>query len=208
MQRTSITIAYLGVDGRGNDKDTINRYVKREKPGQVVFVEENRTEKKSWRERKINSVMEKMGVDDRFIVPELPRLGNSLTEILEIMAVFRQKGIDFHSIKENFSINSDIPEEIFTKTLDAVAQLEEYFNSIRVKETLKERTKAGLKLGRPKGPGKSKLDQHRRGIIALLKNGSTKAFVAKRYKTTLPNLYNWLKKNKINARPDEKSIES
>jgi hypothetical protein len=37
----------------------------------------------------------------------------------------------------------------------------------------------------------------RNEIVALLKNGSTKAFVAKKYATTRPNLYNWLKKNRL-----------
>jgi hypothetical protein len=50
-----------------------------------------------------------------------------------------------------------------------------------------------VKLGRPKGPGRSKLDQHKDEILGLLKNGSTKTFVAKKYQTSLPNFYNWLK---------------
>jgi len=49
-------------------------------------------------------------------------------------------------------------------------------------------------LGRPKGHDKSKLDQFKPEIEALLKNGSSKTFIANRYKTSLPNLYNWLKK--------------
>ncbi len=59
----------------------------------------------------------------------------------------------------------------------------------------------GSKLGRPKGPGKSKLDQFRPEIEALLKNGSTKKFIAQRYGTTQANLHNWFKKNKIDIRP-------
>ena len=64
-------------------------------------------------------------------------------------------------------------------------------------EALRARKAAGVKLGRPKGPGKSKLDEYSEEIVALLKNGSTKSYVAKKYGTTLPNLYNWLKKNEI-----------
>ena len=36
-------------------------------------------------------------------------------------------------------------------------------------------------------------------IVALLRNGSTKAFVVDRYGTSQVNLYNWLKKNKLNV---------
>jgi DNA invertase Pin-like site-specific DNA recombinase len=82
------------------------------------------------------------------------------------------------------------------------AEIERDLISKRTKEALKARKAQGIKLGRPKGPGKSKLDQYREEIIALLKNGSTKAYVAKKYKTTPPNLYNWLKKNGIDVEPD------
>ena len=34
-------------------------------------------------------------------------------------------------------------------------------------------------------------------IIALLNNGATKAYIARKYESSQPNLYNWLKKNEI-----------
>ena len=73
--------------------------------------------------------------------------------------------------------------------------------SARTKEALKARKAAGVKLGRPKGPGKSRLDPFREEIEALLKNGSTQAYIAKRYGTTAANLNNWIKKNKIDSSP-------
>jgi transcriptional regulator len=54
-----------------------------------------------------------------------------------------------------------------------------------------------MKLGRPKGVGKSKLDAVRIEIEALLKNGATQAFIAKRYTTTEANLHQWMKKHGI-----------
>ena len=80
------------------------------------------------------------------------------------------------------------------------AEIERDLISKRTIEALRARKAAGVKLGRPKGPGKSKLDEYREEIVALLKNGSTKSYVAKKYGTTLPNLYNWLKKNEIEIR--------
>ncbi len=73
---------------------------------------------------------------------------------------------------------------------------------------ISERTKQGLALakekgkllGRPKGSGKSRLDRFKPEINALLKNGSSKTFVAKRYETSLTNLYKWMKKNGIPLR--------
>jgi DNA invertase Pin-like site-specific DNA recombinase len=76
----------------------------------------------------------------------------------------------------------------------------------RTRDALRARKAMGIELGRPKRPGRSKLDKHRDEIIALLKNGSTKAYVARRYKTTTPNLFNWLKKHRIEAKPEIRKI--
>jgi transposase len=47
--------------------------------------------------------------------------------------------------------------------------------------------------------GKSKLDVFKEEIIVLLRNGSSKKFVADRYGTSQVNLYNWIKKNDLNV---------
>jgi DNA invertase Pin-like site-specific DNA recombinase len=88
---------------------------------------------------------------------------------------------------------------LISKTYSIAAEIERDLISKRTKEALRARKAKGIKLGRPKGPGKSKLDKYHDEIVALLKNGSTKSFVSKKYGTTLPNLYNWLKKNEINS---------
>ena len=79
------------------------------------------------------------------------------------------------------------------------AEIERDLISQRTKEALRFKKEQGLTLGRPKGPGKSKLDNFRPEIESLLANGSTQRFVAKRYHTTEANLHNWLKKNKLKA---------
>jgi DNA invertase Pin-like site-specific DNA recombinase len=82
------------------------------------------------------------------------------------------------------------------------AEIERDLISARTKEALKARKAAGVQLGRPKGPGKSKLDQYRPEIESLLKTGSTLKYIAKRYGSSEANLLNWLKKNKIDRKPD------
>lgn len=57
------------------------------------------------------------------------------------------------------------------------------------------RTRAGMKLGRPKGSGSSKLDKHRPEIEALLETGSTQRYIASRFNTTESNLSRWMKKH-------------
>lgn len=77
------------------------------------------------------------------------------------------------------------------------AEIERDLISSRTTEALRHRKAQGMKLGRPAGPGKSKLDQYRPEIEALLSNGSSQGFIAKRYNTTEANFSNWLKKNNI-----------
>jgi DNA invertase Pin-like site-specific DNA recombinase len=81
--------------------------------------------------------------------------------------------------------------------LSMASEIEKDLISQRTREALRHRRDQGLKLGRPPGPGKSKLDRHRQGIEELLANGSTQKFIAKKFRTTEANLHNWLKKNKI-----------
>jgi DNA invertase Pin-like site-specific DNA recombinase len=69
--------------------------------------------------------------------------------------------------------------------------------SKRTREALLVKKQNGMKLGRPKGIGKSKLDSVRIEIEALLKNGATQTFIAKRYNTTAANLHQWMKKHRI-----------
>ena len=52
------------------------------------------------------------------------------------------------------------------------SEIERDLISKRTKEALAAKKATGMKLGRPKGIGKSKLDQYRPEIEALINNGS------------------------------------
>jgi DNA invertase Pin-like site-specific DNA recombinase len=72
--------------------------------------------------------------------------------------------------------------------------------SMRTREGLATRKAKGLRLGRKKGgPAPSKLDPHKDEIVSLLKSGSTKAYIMKKYATSKTNLYHWLKINKLDV---------
>ena len=75
------------------------------------------------------------------------------------------------------------------------AEIERDLISKRTKEALQAKKAAGIKLGRPLGTGKSKLDKYRPEIEALLSNGTTQRYIAKRYGTTETNLHLWMKKH-------------
>ena len=64
---------------------------------------------------------------------------------------------------------------------------------MRTKEALYSRKVQGIKLGRPKGKGKSKLDQYKEEILKLVELHVPKTIIAKRYGTSAINLYKYLK---------------
>ena len=60
----------------------------------------------------------------------------------------------------------------------------------------------GVKFGRPKGPGSSKLDKYKEEIIALLKTESRQTYIAKKYNCAPATLSIWLKKREIKVEPE------
>jgi DNA invertase Pin-like site-specific DNA recombinase len=170
--------------------------------GQVEWVEENVSVTKDWRKRKFGEVFETLQAGDAIIVSGLSRLARSTLQILEIMEQAKKRDIAVLAVKGGWTLNGNMESTIVLNMLAMMAEIERDLISERTKEGLRAAKAKGRQLGRPRGPGKSKLDQHRMEIVALLKDGSTKSFVAKRYGTTTANLHNWLKKNEINSSPD------
>lgn len=81
------------------------------------------------------------------------------------------------------------------------SEIERDLISKRTTEALQACKNAGMRLGRPRGPGKSKLDVYRTEIEALLTNGATQKFIAMRYGSTEANLHHWLKKRGLTKVP-------
>ena len=195
------TIGYLRVSTSDQDLDKnradILALANEKRLGNVDWVEEKVSGVKDWRKRRLGEVFGTLKTGDAVIVSELSRLGRSTLQILEIMKEAKEKGIAVHAVKGAWSLNGSMESKIVLTMLAMIAEIERDLISERTKEGLRARKEAGVKLGRPKGPGKSKLDQHKDKISALLNNGSTKTFIAKKYETSLPNLNNWLKNNNL-----------
>jgi DNA invertase Pin-like site-specific DNA recombinase len=131
--------------------------------------------------------------DDNIIVSELSRLGRSMLECMEILSIATQKGINVYAVKGDWQLTNSIQSKIVAMAFSMASEIERDLISKRTREALQVKKQNGMRLGRPRGVGKSKLDIYRMEIEALLKNGSTQKFVAKRYQTTEANLHHWLK---------------
>ena len=200
----SKTIAYLRVSTIDQDveknKADILLFANTRDFDKVEFIEEIVSGKKNWKERRIKDVIDALGEGDKLIVPEMSRLGRSMLEIMEILSVAKEKEIAVYDIKNNWELNGSIQSKIMGMVFGICAEIERDLISKRTREALAAKKAAGVKLGRPKGPGKSKLDPYREEIEALLANGSTQKFIAKKYGTSTVNLWNWLKKKKISVK--------
>jgi len=197
------TIAYLRVSTMEQDieknKSEILHLANNKSLGKVEFVEEKVSGKIHWKQRKIGNIVGSLQKGDTILLNEFSRLGRSMLECMEIISIATQKGINIYTVKGNWQLDGSIQSKVMAMVFSMASEIERDLISKRTKEALQTKKASGIKLGRPKGPGKSKLDAHRVEIEALLKNGSTKKFIANHYNSTPANLFNWLKKNKINS---------
>lgn len=198
------TFAYLRVSKEEQDleknKMDILKLANNEQLGHVHFVEEKVSGKVSWRKRQIADILEQAESGDSIIVSELSRLGRSMLECIEILSVATEKGLHIYAVKGNWRLDGSIQSKIIAMAFAIAAEIERDLISQRTTEALRARKEQGIPLGRPKGVGKSKLDEHQTEIEALLKNGSTKTWIAKKYKTTLGNLRHWMKQREIKGK--------
>jgi DNA invertase Pin-like site-specific DNA recombinase len=193
------TYSYLRVSTVDQDTEKnkleILKFANSKKLGNVEFIEEQISGKANFKKRLLGVLLDKMQHGDILIVPELSRIARSITQIFEVIEIVKTKGLILYSLKENFYSNDkSITSTVATTIFALVAQVERDLISLRTKEALASQNAQGIRLGRPKGKGKSKLDIHKYDIFNLLELHVPKTIIAKQYNTTLTNLYNFLKR--------------
>lgn len=195
------TFSYLRVSTLEQDleknKSDILKLANEKDLGKVYFIEEKISGKVNWRKREIAKIIDETSKGDNIIVSELSRLGRSMLEIMEILSVAKTKEVNIFAVKGNWHLDGSIQSSIIAMAFSMAAEIERELMSQRTKEALRVKKEQGIKLGRPKGIGKSKLDKFKPEIEALLNNGSTQKFVAKRYQTTEANLHHWIKRQRL-----------
>ena len=204
MKKRQTTIGYLWVSTADFDLDQskldILQLANEKKLGTVNFVEEKPSGKVSWNRRQIARVLDDLSAGDNLIVSELSHLGRSMLECMEILAITLEQKINIYTVKGNWQLDGSIPSKIIAMAFSMAAEIERDLASQRTKAALKARKKQGLPLGRPKGTGKSKLDEYRPEIFALLNNGSTQKYIARQYNVTEATVSRWVKRNRLKKR--------
>lgn len=172
--------------------------------GQVEFVSEKVSGMTGWKNRKLADVVNKLHEGDILIVPELSRLGRSISNVLDVLNTLTDKGVKVYSVKENFQLNgTDIQSKVMRTMLSLFSEVENDIRTARIREGHAAAKAKGVKFGRPKGSGHSKLDPHKEAIIAELRAGVKKHYIANKFNVAAPTLSFWLKKNNLqNIRPE------
>ena len=194
-------IAYFRVSTQEQDLDKnkadILNFANEKDLGKVDFIEEKISGTVSWKKRKIADVLEMLTEGDSILISEFSRLGRSMLECMEIISIALEKKIRIYALKGNWQLEDSMQSKIMAMVFAMASEIERDMISKRTKEALRVKKEQGVRLGRPKGPGKSKLDKFKPEIEALLNNGSTQKFIANRYEVTEATMSNWIKKNNI-----------
>ena len=197
----SRTYAYIRVSTDKQDTENqryeILKYANEKKLGNVEFIEETVSGRKSWKDRKIGDLIPKLQKGDVLIVTELSRLGRSMLEIMELLSILLRAGVELHVVKNNQVLKDDLQSKVFAMAFSIAAEIERELISQRTKEALARLKKQGKKLGRPKGSGKSSLDQHYEQIKELIEKGVSIASIAKILGRHYNTVYNYVKKKKL-----------
>lgn len=126
-----IRVSTLDQDTEKNKFDIL-QFANTHKLGNVEFIEEHCSGRINYKERKLGTLLDSMKSGDVLIVPELSRIARSITQILEVIKVTKDKGITLYSLKENFNNTEDSITATVTSTIFAlVAQIERELISLR-----------------------------------------------------------------------------
>ena len=116
---------------------------------------------------------------------------------MEILSIFTRQGVVVHAIKGGYILGDDIQSKVLAFAFSLAAEVERELISSRTKEALAKKRAEGKVLGRPKGPGKSRLDGRLDEIRELLRYRVPKAAIARIMGTTRNNLNNFIKTRNI-----------
>lgn len=192
-------IGYLRVSKISQDLDhqrnSILNYSNEHKMIVDEFIEIEISSKKNKEQRKIDELARKLHKEDTLIITELSRLGRSISEVMSFINEQIDKGVRLISIKECIDLKEtqSMQSKVMITMFSLVAELERDLISQRTKEALASKKASGVRLGRPKGPGKSKLDPYKDQIQGFLDKDVSLLSISKILGVSYPTLFSFTK---------------
>jgi len=168
--------------------------------------------RRSAKDRRIDELLANLQTNDRLLVSELSRLGRSTGEVIQLIKTLTDQKIEFVVVKQGFQVNSknnkDMTSKIMITIFSLLAELERDLISERTKMGLARARASGKKLGRPKGPGKSRLDGKEDLIKGFMDKGVTRANIAKIFDVTWGTMNNFIKTRGLQTSDSQKRKDS
>lgn len=196
--------AYLRVSSdsqdTANQKHGIYEYANKVGLANLVFVEDSVSGVKKWHQRRLGPLLEGMGEGDTIVFAEISRMARSTLQVLEILELCMDKGVNVHIAKQNMQLDGSMQARIIATVLGLAGEIEREFIRLRTKEALAARKKNGVILGRPKGPAKSlKLDPKREQIEKYIGMGLSLRETARLIEAAPSTLSEYIKRQGISA---------
>ncbi len=104
--------------------------------------------------RQLGVLMEKCQKDDIIICSELSRLGRKMLMVMSILEFCMKNGISVYTVKDNYVLGNNIQSSVLAFAFSLASQIERDMISLRTKEALAVRRKAGVLLGSPRNAKK------------------------------------------------------
>lgn len=177
-------VAYIRVSTEmqtcANQEHEIRRYCQKRGLKISEWVSESVSGTVNINRRRLGAAIAGMSQGDMIISTELSRLGRNMLMIMAILKECSDRGISIHTIKDNFDLSDNINSKIIAFAFALAAEIERNLISQRTKEALAVRKTKGMKLGRPQGSSKKKIEFCKRSdeVLRMLKNGHSMAYVA------------------------------
>lgn len=175
-----------------NQRFEIKRFCKDNNLQVDKWISETSSGTKEVDKRRLGKLLKGVRKGDIIICSEISRLGRSLFMIMSILNRCMEIGAKVWTVKDSYRLGDDITSKVLAFAFGISAEIERKLISQRTKEALARKKSEGMKLGRPKGPGKRLLDGKEKQIKAMLDAGLSKVQVAKVYGIHVSTLHEFL----------------
>lgn len=185
-------------DINNNKKDILLKANELNLDNKVIFIEETISGTKHFNKRKLGILINECNENDVIITSELSRIGRKIKDIMEFTALCCEKKVKLYMTKTDFKVDESVQSQVLIFSYSLSSQIERELIASRTKTALQYARDKGIVLGRKKGTlGKLKLYNHIEDIKELLKNGSKKSFIAKKYNVNNNTVTNFVKRYKL-----------
>lgn len=171
-------------------------FVSNRNMGSIHIVDESITGQTGMREQRLGCLVSMLKAGDTLVVSELSRIGRSALEVMDLLIFLVKKGVEILVVNGGPDLGVSFERHGLTLVLSLVAELKKEMSDRRTKESTGR--KEGKVLGRPVGSlGISKLDGKESEIKQLLKDGKTKAEIARGLSISRPALHDFIVSRKL-----------